>query len=128
MLGNFIWFTKTQSGRWNTLEILDVDTTYCKPQPEQCRCKSLLESLLALEPTINRITGSFLAEPYIKGCKCYLGAAVRKGFKFLKIENISRDCDGIRELTVGNYENKCIELLGFSCYGGAEITRTDPDI
>ena len=126
--GNFIIFTKKQTVRWNTLRVDFVKTNYCKPQLEQCRCKSLLGSLLALDSTINQITGSFRSLPYMAGCKCYLGAAARQGFKFLKIENISRDCDGTREFTVKNYEDKCIELLGFSCYGGAEITRTDPDI
>ena len=112
------------------MDIKAVQATYCKPKPEQCRCTSLLESLLALEDTINKITGSFTADPFIKICKCYLGAAARQGFKFLRVDANSGGtsfCIGSKPLTVDNYAEMCENLEINKCYVGAEITRTDPD-
>ena len=123
-------FTKIQDGRWNTLKVQLVQTTYCRPQLEQCRCKSLLESLLDRETTINKITGDFTAKPYIAGCKCYLGAAARKGFAFLKMENPAsrKECKGKRDFTVDDYEDLCLELQNFNCRGPVEMTKMDPDV
>ena len=123
-----------QDGRWNTLKVQLVQTTYCRPQLEQCRCKSLLESLLDRETTINKITGDFTAKPYIAGCKCYLGAAARKGFTFLKMESADnrKECKGTRKFTADkgteNYETLCEKLKSLNCLGTGEITKLDPDV
>ena len=129
--GNFIWFAKAQFGRWNTLEILDIQASYCKPKLKQCRCKSLLESLLELEVTTNRITGSFSnSMRYIKGCKCVLGAAAKQGFSFFRMFGGGKEfCRGTKTLTVGKHKEMCKNLLKANCHGGVEITLwTPPDV
>ena len=133
-LGNFIWFAKTQFGRWNTLEILDIQASYCKPKLKQCRCKSLLESLLELEVTTNRITGANIRitgsnnRRYIKGCECVFGAAAKQGFNFFRMLGSGEEfCRETKTLTVGKYVNKmCKYLLKANCQGGIEITRGTP--
>ena len=126
--GNFIMFTKKQTIRGNTLRVDFVKTNYCKPQLEQCRCKSLLGSLLALHSTINQITGSFRSLPYMAGCKCYLGAAARQGFKFLKMEDRGEECRGTIENPVDDYAKMCEKFSRNKCYGKIEITKIDPDV
>ena len=125
--GNGIVFEKERAGRWNTLTLNSVITTYCKPQLEQCRCRSLLESLLALDSTINKITGYFNAKPYVAGCKCYMGAAAIHGFRFLKMDDDRKGCRGTKEFTVGNYTETCEMLLRSKCDGRAEMTKIDTD-
>ena len=127
-LGNFIQFTTVQTDRWNTMDVMMVQAESCKPKPEQCRCKSLLESLLVLEPTVNRITGYLLATPFIKGCRCYLGAAARKGFKFVKLHSDLEECTGVKKLSVGNYASMCKTFKKKKCEGRGEITKHYPDV
>ena len=125
--GNFIKYTKTQAGSWNTLKLVFVLANYCKPQLQQCRCSSLLDMLLALDSTINRITGYFNAKPYIAGCKCYMGAAAIHGFRFLKMDDDRKGCRGTKEFTVDNYTETCEMLLRSKCDGRAEMTKIDTD-
>ena len=132
--GNFIRFSEQQTAynssyTWHTILLRMVSTEYCAPKLEQCRCKSLLESLIALR-SANRIALTFLARPYIAGCKCYLGAAAKKGFKFLRMFGLlgsenNRHCVGKRDLTRKNYENVCKILKKHSCLGKWEITMED---
>ena len=131
--GNFIMFEIIQDGRLNTLlKVKLVATSYCRPQLEQCRCNSLLQSLLTLETSVNKITGSFVAQPYIAGCECYLGAAARQGFRFLKMKDAAnrKECKETREFTLGDFPEMCKTLQSFNCLGAAtmEITIMDPDI
>ena len=126
--GNFIHFRTEQTDRWNTMDVMMVQAESCKPKPEQCRCKSLLGSLLVLEPTVNRITGFVFTKPVIKGCRCYLGAAARKGFKFVKLHNDLEECTGVKKLSVGNYASMCKTFKKKKCYGRGEITKHYPDI
>ena len=126
--GNFIKYTKTQAGSWNTLKLVFVLANYCKPQLQQCRCSSLLDMLLALDSTINRITGYFSAKPYIAGCKCYMGAAARQGFKFLKMDGERKECRGTEPFTVRDYAQICERLSDDNCDGEAELTKIDPDV
>ena len=83
--GNYIKFNEIQSDKGRTITLYMVYTQYCTPKLEQCRCKSLLETLLDDRPDTIKIQGAFAAKPPIAGCKCYLGAAVRKGFKFVNL-------------------------------------------
>ena len=113
------------------MDIKAVQATYCKPKPEQCRCTSLLESLLAFEDTINQITGSFTADPFIKICKCYLGVAARQGFKFLRVDANSGGtsfCIGTKPLTVDNYAEMCETFSRNKCYGKGEMTKIHPEV
>ena len=121
-------FTIMQDGRWNTLKVQLVQTTYCRPQLEQCRCKSLLQSLLTLETSVNKITGKFFARPYIAGCKCYLGASTRQGFKYLKMEGRGEECRGTKEIPADDYAKMCETFSRNKCYGGFEMTKIDPDV
>ena len=57
----------------------------CEPKPKKCHCKTMLAEVLKKNPKVNRIEGSFTANPFIAGCRCYLGQAAKKGFRFVEI-------------------------------------------
>lgn len=128
--GNYIRFDFIPGERTPTLQLNMVYTRYCTPALDKCRCKSLLESLLDKRPEINRIIGKFLAKPAIAGCKCYLGAAARKGFKYLKMygKGENKRCQGKRRVTVKHYDKICNKIVLNKCSDAwAEITKLDPD-
>ena len=135
--GNYIGFRIIKTDRWTTMDLVIVSTTFCQPKPEQCRCSTLLEYLLREKPEINRIDGYFAADPPIIGCKCYLGAAAKQGFKFVKLkgrsQNLKKKCTGIHKLTVKGrgrkkgYRNLCKYLNDKQCFGPGEITKLPPD-
>ena len=113
--GNFIKFRKFKN---NDMEIIDLElvkTTYCKPRPPDCSCKTLLGSLLLWYPKINKIDLLFLADPFIVGCKCYLGAAARSGFDNVQAHTIYEKCNKIKLLTTQNYANICKEYKKNKC-------------
>ena len=125
--GNFIRFSELQSSKGRIIDLENVYTRYCKPKLKHCRCKKLLGSLLDLRPDTIRINGNFFAEPPIAGCKCYLGAAVKKGFKFLYMNGDTEECRGKRDLMAEPYKTLCKYIVEHNCLGLAEITKTDPD-
>ena len=128
--GNFIGHKIEQTVRWTTIELKDVQTTFCQPKPKQCSCSSLLDSLLLKNPSVDRIAYYFDAEPFMAGCKCYFGAAVRAGFKYVKLNGWSislEKCTGIKKLTKRKYPQMCQKLHNKNCYGLTEITKQKPD-
>ena len=44
----------------------------------------MLKRLLKRHPEVNRIDGYFNANPFMAGCRCYLGQAADAGFKFIE--------------------------------------------
>ena len=127
-LGNYIKFYEIQSDKGRTITLSMVYTQYCTPKLEQCRCKSLLETLLDDRPDTIMIQGTFKAKPPIAGCKCYLGAAVKKGFKFVKMWGLRKKCQGKIDLSAEPYAKICETLVKNKCFGQAEIMKTDPDL
>ena len=57
-----------------------------EPRPKQCHCNAILDKLLARFTNIKKISGLFVARNVIEGCRCYLGAAARTNFKFVRID------------------------------------------
>ena len=82
----------------------------------------MLEKVLELNPQTDRIDGYMKAKPFIAGCKCYLGAAARAGFRFVE------DCDdasaGRIEFTKNDYGQICesLEKAG-KCEGKTKIYK-----
>ena len=44
----------------------------------------MLKRVLKRHPEVNRIDGYFNANPFMAGCRCYLGQAADAGFKFIE--------------------------------------------
>jgi len=85
--GNHIIYTvrKDDSGK-DYLELDMVDATLCEPKPKKCHCNTMLPKVLKKNKKVKWIEGYFTANPFIAGCRCYLGVAAKKGFKFVEIE------------------------------------------
>ena len=97
---------------------------YCKPKPEACHCKTMLDKLLALNPNIDRIEGRFLPDHFMKGCRCYLGSAARAGFKFVELGGMKEQCQGKIEFDEYNYVETCEEYEKKKCQGeNGKITK-----
>ena len=90
---------------------------YCKPKPEACHCKTMLDKLLALNPNIDRIEGRFLPDHFMKGCRCYLGSAARAGFKFVELGGMKEQCQGKIEFDEHDYVETCEEFEKKKCAG-----------
>ena len=69
----------------------------------------MLDKVLERNPEVNRIDGYFSASYFMKGCRCYLEAAARAGFKF--IENSRGAFSGRIEFTKDNYVIVCDSLI-----------------
>lgn len=102
----FIPFIKVEN-----IDVLHLDGVlgkYCKPKPEACHCKTMLDKLLRLNPKIDRIEGQFLADHFMKGCRCYLGSAARAEFKYVELGGFKKLCQGKIDFDEHDYEkNKC---------------------
>ena len=117
--GNHIEYAVNKERNENVLEIGMVVGDLCRPKPEQCHCKTLLQRVLELNPEVDRIDIRIDADPFMAGCKCYLGVAARAGFKFVQ------DCEpaGRIEFTTNDYGKVCETLQKFKCEGMAKIYK-----
>lgn len=125
--GNHIGFiTFIEDGRWEVMQLEQVNADYCNPTPPNCHCKTLLGSLLQRYPEVNKIKLQFTAEPFLAGCKCYLGAAARFGFDNVQFHTFPNEkCKELKLLTTKNYAIICKEYKKNKC--GVlpwEITKT----
>ena len=80
----------------------------------------MLDRVLELNPEVDRIDGNFCARPFMKGCRCYLGAAAQVGFKSIQSE--VKECE--YEFTSENYIKVCKKLKKKKCFGEAKIVKT----
>ena len=107
--GNHIEYTIGRDTTHHFIRLDNVDGESCKPKPESCRCKKLLERVLeeVLEekPETNRIDGSFGANPFMAGCRCYLGVSAKKGFNYMESVPTGRI-----DFTEDNYVEVCERL------------------
>ena len=108
-----------KDGNSHVLKIETLIANLCEPKPEKCHCKTLLEKVLELNPQTDRIDGYMKANPWLFGCRCYLGEAARAGFKFIE------DCEnGERlEFTKNNYGKICEDLQKIKCRGNVKIYK-----
>ena len=104
----------------NSLFLDYVEGNACKPKPEKCHCRTMLDRVLELNPDIERIDGHFCAKPFMKGCRCYLGAAAQVGFN--SIDSEKKGCDA--EFTSSNYVEVCKKLEKKKCSGAAVLLKT----
>ena len=83
MDGNYVKFERKN----DILMILNVIDDYCKPEQEACKCNTLLDRMFTIVPVpaINRIDTRVDSMSLMDGCMCYLGAAARVGFHFVKM-------------------------------------------
>ena len=101
-----------------TLKLLNIYAEYCNPKPPACHCNtmlsSLLSSLLPEHPNVDKIVGYFAANPFIKGCKCYLGSAAKSDFKFLQMMKVRpgapEECSRKISFDETNYGKVCEDL------------------
>ena len=113
-LGNFISYKITG----NDMSLDNVCMTNCgESRPKQCHCNAILDKLLARFTNIKEISGLFVARNVIEGCRCYLGAAARANFKFVRIdeEGFLKRCEEKKEISANklspNYYVKVCETL-----------------
>ena len=107
--GNYIMYSLNKVKNTDVLHLDNVLGEYCKPKPEACHCKTMLDKLLALNPNIDRIEGRFLPDHFMKGCRCYLGSAARAGFKFVEFIEFNNISLGKIEFGEHNYKSICEE-------------------
>ena len=97
--GNFVEY----DGINDVLHIIRVIDDYCKPEQESCKCNTLLDRMFTLVPVraINRIDTRIDTMSLMDGCMCYLGAAARVGFRFVKMAGMHEkpECTDIKEIT-----------------------------
>ena len=106
------------------LDLEDVWTEYCKPKHPKCGCKSLLDTILTDYTKLDTILLTFAAHPIIAGCRCYLGAAARKGFKYVTVKSGRSECDGEKPLNKNNYVVLCNYYKEHNCVSkGLSIVR-----
>ena len=115
--GNEIIFYLDESD--NTLVLSFVYTEICDPKPEACRCKNLLGSLIDKYPDLDTIRGIFNPSNVIGGCRCYLGAAVKKGFNYVSLDSNKDGCKGKKAFTSQNYGEICQQYAENEC--GSDI-------
>jgi len=106
--GNHIEYEVGRDESHIFLKVRKVDAEYCKPKPEDCHCKAMLKMVLARHPEVNRIDGYFNANPFMKGCGCYLGQAAIAGFSLVGDDDIE-STERI-EFTKENYVQVCKKL------------------
>ena len=106
--GNHILYEITKDGNHHVVTVWNVVGDRCEPKPEKCHCKTLLQKLLELNPQVDRIDGYMKADPFIAGCKCYLGVAARAGFRF--VEDVEDASAGRMEFTTNDYGQICETL------------------
>jgi len=114
--GNRILYNIRNDGNYHLrLELEEVAGVCCEPKPEQCHCNALLRRILEENPNIERIDGQFMADPFMAGCRCYLGVAADFEFKWVE------DCDEVNsermEFTRTNYVQVCEKLKKRKCKG-----------
>ena len=114
--GNWIFFNIRKDGNYHLrLEIEEVVANCCEPKPEQCHCNTLLRRVLQENLNVERIDGQFTANPFMAGCRCYLGVAAEFDFKWVE------DCDDVTpermEFTRTNYAQVCEKLEKQKCMG-----------
>jgi len=119
--GNHILYEVTKDGNHDVLTLWNVIGDRCEPKPEKCHCKTMLQKVLESNPQVDRIDGYMKADPFIAGCRCYLGVAARAGFKFVE------DCDpkskGRIEFTIDEYGKTCEAMQKFKCRTMAKIYK-----
>ena len=107
--GNHILYTTGRDRTHRFIQLDLVDGESCKPKPEACHCKTLLEKVLkkVLEdnPETNRIDGHFAAIPFMAGCRCYLGVSAKQGFNYMESVPTGRI-----DFTKDNYGEVCERL------------------
>lgn len=92
----------------HTLELDMVYTEFCNPKPKDCGCSTLLSRALDENPSVTTIMGTFAANPWEYGCKCYLGEAARHGFRYVKLEHPKKDiCNDVRSFNDVDYREVC---------------------
>ena len=119
--GNFIDYILPWQNSMNIIKIDLVDAEYCDPKPDNCHCKTLLDSLLRQFQQLRIIELLFIASPFQSACKCYLGTAARLGFD--TVENLIEDprtsdqqfCVQLRRLTVVSYADICTGYEKHNC-------------
>ena len=122
--GNHIKYSVSGPPNRRRLDIISVWAEYCKPKPEPCRCSKLMDSVLSKYPELQRITGQFDANPFIKGCNCYLGAAARANFRFVKFQSSKEECSRQREFNSNTYRGICEQYVTMKCTDGiGEVTK-----
>ena len=117
--GNHIEYAVNKDRNENVLEIEMAVGDLCRPKPEQCHCKTLLQRVLELNLQVDRIDIRIDADPFMAGCKCYLGVAARAGFKLVE------DCEttGRMEFTTNDYGKVCETLQKVWTGGMAKIYK-----
>ena len=113
--GNFIFYNIRNDGSHVRLEIEEVAANCCEPKPEQCHCNTLLRRVLQENLNVDRIDGQFAADPYMAGCRCYLGVAA--DFEFKWIEACDKVTPERMEFTTTNYVQVCEKLKKQKCMG-----------
>ena len=103
--GNYIRASITRAGA--ELFLGDVWAEYCKPKLPKCRCKSLLGTILEDYPKLDTIRGYFAAYPKVAGCRCYMGAAARAGFKYVTMKSGRDVCDDKQTVNANSYVELC---------------------
>ena len=117
--GNHIRYTKGTDETHNFIRIDNVDGESCEPKPEKCHCKTMLEKLLKENPQVNRLDGHFASEPFMAGCKCYLGTAADAGFKVVAHRKIK----GKFTFDKKNYDRVCQYFEHKKLFGNAKILK-----
>ena len=119
--GNHILYDVTKDRNHHVLKLWNVIGDRCEPKPEKCHCKTMLQKVLELNPQVDRIDGYMKADPFIAGCKCYLGVAARAGFRF--VEDCDPKSEGRIEFTPDDYGKICEDLQKDKCRKMAKIYK-----
>ena len=79
-----------------------------------------MEKLLKENPQVDRIEGHFASEPFMAGCKCYLGTAADAGFKVVERRKM---INGKFKFNKKNYAKVCKDFEKKKLYGNVRILK-----
>jgi len=120
--GNYVDAAVKNYGSANETVVIDfVKADRCRPKPENCNCKSLLERVVSSFPKAATIEiQCFIADPALYGCLCYLGTAARHGFKSVELKKCrdpqhQDNKDPVVDFNANNYRKKCEEIEKREC-------------
>ena len=121
--GNHIVYGITKDSH-HVLKLYKEISHHCGPKPEKCHCKDMLQKVLELNPQVDRIDSDMKVNPFLAGCRCYLGVAARAGFRFIEdCDLASEGPEGRIKFTTNDYEKICETLPKSKCKGLTKIYK-----
>ena len=105
---------------------------YCNNNPTlaECNCNGLFSYVMDENRDVAEIIGRFMSgaggryESF--ACECFLGAAAKHGFRYVKLKSYKPECNDQRQFNEKDYLTVCAKYKKQACKddNGGTITKT----